>query len=528
MSLMGMRRTVKQYGTPIWILLALILVVGSFVGLGSNLFDNGQQAQGVAEPVLATVGDRKVLRSEVDDRVMQMTANPPPQQMNSMRLYALEEFKQQGALVAVAKSAGVSVTDAEVESARNEAWKQQRTTYITALNLKPTATDDEISRTLARQRPDLSVETLKEGYPKEQLRLQATVKKLQDKFKAEAQKEATEEEVRRSYADMQVRHILVKFGKGALPEAQARTKAQKLLDAVKTNPSAMATLAKENSDDPGSKAKGGQYTWAPADRAGIVPEFKEALRKLQPGQTFPELVRVENPGYAGFHIIRLDSVKPGKDLPKDFDKNKANYLTQYVEQSANQRLQEAITKATPNVKVVVQDPLLRSAQLQQEAQQSPDPKERDAKLNQALAQLAKVKAGDDPSGVAAFQRASLYEALNNTKQAIAAHTDALKFRDNLETRLALAQLHLKDNNKTAAIAQLQETEKQIRGEVYSQRQLADLYRQAGRTDLAAQATTKLQEMEKRQAAIARTPPGGNIPAPPVPSQNEGDNKKSGG
>lgn len=95
-----------------------------------------------------------------------------------------------------------------------------------------------------------------------------------------------------------VRHILVA---GTTPEelAAAKAKAQGLLDRIKKGED-FAELAKENSDDPGSKENGGMY---PAEQVGgFVPEFRETVRKLKPGEVAPDLVKTS----FGYHVIKRD------------------------------------------------------------------------------------------------------------------------------------------------------------------------------------------------------------------------------
>ncbi len=63
-------------------------------------------------------------------------------------------------------------------------------------------------------------------------------------------------------------------------------------------------LAKEFSEDPGSKEKGGLYEDVPLGQ--MVPAFEKAALALEPGQVAPELVKTK----FGYHIIQL--VKKGK------------------------------------------------------------------------------------------------------------------------------------------------------------------------------------------------------------------------
>lgn len=382
---------------------------------------------------------------------------------------------------------------------------------LSTLQLTDKATDSQINAALNKLRPGLTLAALKQDFtrtlPEDQLRDSLYAQKLQASFRRTAQAKATEEAVRKSYSDIQVRHILIKFGEGALPEDQARTKAQKILDAIKADPAQMTKLAKENSDDPGSKETGGFYDWVPASR--YVPAFTEAALSVKPGAVYPELVRVANPGYSGFHIVKLEGSKPGAAFPKDFDKEKKKYIDQYVEQTAGQMAQEAAAAALPTIPVTVEDPLLRATQMQLEARSLTDKTAREAKLNQALAELAKVKPDQDFRHVTPYLKASIYEALEKPKEAITAYEEALRYGNSVQTRLALAQIHLKAKDKAKAVTQIEAAEALVRGDINSQFQVATLYREAGRSDLAKAADTRAQEMLKRQAQLnaANTPPG---------------------
>ena len=516
MSLMGMRRVMQRHGTPIWIMLAGAMVVTSLVGFGSYWWGDeeaGRAQNGTNEAPIALVGDLKVRRSELDQTLNQFSVGQSPLVRASTSLMVLEQYKRQQAAVAAAKQAGITVTDADIQKERDERWKTDREGLIQGLGLKPGATDAEIARSLPSDAAPL--EQLKQRYPEEELRTGAYVRKLQEKFEQAARTEATERTVRNSYADIKVRHILIKFGAGALPEEQARAKAQKILDAIKADPSKMPALADANTEDPGNlgtggKKQGGFYDWRPANT--YVPAFAAAAQSMQPGQVYPELVRVVNPNYSGFHIVKLEGTRPGAGLPKDFDKDKQKYIDQYVQQTAQQKLMEAMTAALPAIKVEIKDPVLRAAQMQQESGEIADKATRETRLRAALDTLKNVGAEDNPA--APFLRADLHETLGNTKEAIAAHKEALAYSDTLETRLALANLYLRDNNKTEAVNQLKEAESLVRDEVSTQQQIATLYKQAGRADLAATAEKKYQEMARREqeqnqaAPVVKPGPGG--------------------
>lgn len=532
MSLMAIRRFFLSYATPLWILLALSFVAGSIAlgtnssggGGGGTLVGSGDNGNG---PIVATVGTREIRARELDEKLNEtldqqrqyLPTPPSPAEYPALRLRLLDQYKEEQAVAAAAQKAGITVSDADLNQVRDEAFQRQRAQVIQALQLKETATDRDIDGALAKAGQRLTVADLKASrFPEERIRAVALYRKLQDSFKAKIAPTATEQRVRDNYAEVKVRHVLIKTGEGGLPEEQARAKAQKILDAVKKDPASFARLADENTQDPGNvgaggKKNGGLYDWRPAKE--YVAAFSEAALSTKPGQIVPDLVKTPY----GFHVMKAEGVRPGKDFPKDFDKNKQKYVDQFVTERAGQQAQTAVNDALPGVSVKVQDPALRAAQLQTEAQSAGDQKTREGKLNEALAELAKVKPADDRLGGATLARAAILEQLNRPKEAQAAYEEALKGRDDLNTRLALARLYNKDKNKTAAVTQLQAAEKMVRGDLSSQFRIAQLYREAGDTQRAAEADKKAAEMARRQAELSKASatPGGAITVQPQTS-----------
>ena len=131
-------------------------------------------------------------------------------------------------------------------------------------------------------------------------------------------------------------HVLVKVEKGAddKAKAEARKEAELVLKEAKAGKD-FAALAKEHSDDPGSKDSGGDLDFFPRGR--MVPAFEEAAFKLaKPG----ELSDVVETPY-GFHVIKLlekQSAAPIKfaDVKDDLiafltDKERADAARSYVE-----------------------------------------------------------------------------------------------------------------------------------------------------------------------------------------------------
>jgi parvulin-like peptidyl-prolyl isomerase len=86
-----------------------------------------------------------------------------------------------------------------------------------------------------------------------------------------------------------------------------KAKAQEVLQRLK-NGEDFATLAKEFSDDPGSKDKGGLYE-GQTEGGGFDKTFEAAALALEPGQFTQDLVETQ----FGYHIIKLERKGEAKD-----------------------------------------------------------------------------------------------------------------------------------------------------------------------------------------------------------------------
>ena len=97
-------------------------------------------------------------------------------------------------------------------------------------------------------------------------------------------------------------HILIRFG---ADKAAAQKKAQDLYDKIK-NGADFAQLAKDSSEDPGSKAKGGDLGWV--KQGMMAPRFESALFGIDKAGEVVGPVETE----FGWHLIKLDELKPAR------------------------------------------------------------------------------------------------------------------------------------------------------------------------------------------------------------------------
>lgn len=117
------------------------------------------------------------------------------------------------------------------------------------------------------------------------------------------------------YGEFKVRHILVKLPDGlkdeekAAAEATARAKARAIADELRSAPMDQELwnrMAKERSDDPGSKDSGGELGFA--GRGSYVAEFESAMRTLAIGQ-ISDPVRTQ----FGFHVLQVTEKRAPAD-----------------------------------------------------------------------------------------------------------------------------------------------------------------------------------------------------------------------
>ena len=544
MGLMDMNRGIKKYAPWIFGSLAVPFIVSVvYTGFGSSL--GGGRASAVrnsaagdgtdpSEKVVATVGDIAVTRGTLDRQIEQVARGQQlsPSLMDTYRVMLLNQsYKQQAALTAAAKAANITVSDADIAAERDKAWAKQRPQIAPLLGLPPTATDVEIETALQKQQPGATVEAIKSRISDQDLRTSLYQQGLQNYYKKQVK--VDEAAAKRSYDEIQVRHILINFGKGALPEGQAKTKAEKILAEVKADPTKMPALAAQFSEDPGSKAKGGFYDWADPNK--YVPAFTQAAFDAGVGKVFPELVRVVQPNYSGFHIVKLEGERPGKSFPKDWDKNKQKYIDEYAQRQVQQKLVADVTARMEAVKVEILDPGMKASQLEQEAQSMTDMKLRDVKLTEALTELGKISKADDRTGAVPLRRAEILSQLNRSKEAASAYQDALTYKNSVETRVALAELLLKDKDRAGAAKQLDEAQKLLVADPMILARIGSLYQQAGEPDKSKAAIAKAAELRKREQQIQEAeakaamaaqspkttvmpgPPSATAPASPAPA-----------
>lgn len=142
-------------------------------------------------------------------------------------------------------------------------------------------------------------------------------------------------------------HILIQVPKDAdaATKATARAKAESLLKQVKAGKD-FAALAKENSQDPGSAAQGGDLGFFA--KGQMVGPFNDVAFALKPG-TVSDIVETD----FGYHIIKVAEKKPGRTVPLDEAKQQ---IEQHLQDQNRQKQTEAFVnglKAKSKVEIFI-------------------------------------------------------------------------------------------------------------------------------------------------------------------------------
>jgi peptidyl-prolyl cis-trans isomerase D len=170
-----------------------------------------------------------------------------------------------------------------------------------------------------------------------QLRQSVTV--TDDELKAAYQQNIQQYEVPdRVHAE----HILLMtVGKTDAEVVEVKNKAEDILTQARKKGANFEELAKKYSEDPGSKAKGGDLGWLV--RGQTVPEFEKAAFSLPKGE-ISDLIRTQY----GFHIIRILDKETAHTKP--FDEVKDSIRTPLLLQKLDQQAAASADKMSADIR----------------------------------------------------------------------------------------------------------------------------------------------------------------------------------
>ena len=278
--------------------------------------------------VIARVNGETITKTDFEEAVRsaeQRAGSPvPPDQRDRVLREILDQMIGYKLLLQESKTRKVDVPDSDVE-ARIISIKQQF------------PTEDAFKQALAQQH--MTVDQIKTD-----ARQQMAVAKLVDDA-IQAKVAVKPEDVQAFYTQnpkefqesekVHASHILITAPKDAdaATKAAARAKAESILKDVKAGKD-FASLAKQNSQDPGSAANGGDLGFF--QQGQMVGPFNDVAFKLKPGAV-SNVVETD----FGYHIIKVIEKQPARTVPLDEVKPK-------IEQFLQSRNREQQTTAFVN------------------------------------------------------------------------------------------------------------------------------------------------------------------------------------
>jgi peptidyl-prolyl cis-trans isomerase C len=260
---------------------------------------SNQQSNG---PVVATVGDEKITLSEFNKELDKIP-------MNMKMLVATESGKKNYLDKLIMKR--LLLEEAKKKKIESDKTFQER---------------------LADIKDQLLIETLLKKEISTDVKL--TDKDLKDYY------DKNKENFKRG-KEINTRHILVK----------SESEAKQILGRLQKGEN-FVELAKQYSIEPNAKVTGGEIGYHP--KGSLVPEYEDAAFKLSKvGQT-SGIVKTQ----FGYHIIRLEGVKPPAYVP--FDEVKEFIKQRLTQEKQGETLQRYLDQLKKESKITINESLLKS------------------------------------------------------------------------------------------------------------------------------------------------------------------------
>lgn len=437
-SIEGIRRgAVASNVVKVFLVGSGLIMAGGFIISSLNpapeLASRGGRRAANSSEVVAQVGDRSVSTGDLADTMdRQEQFGRQYGQITTVASYmgskqgSLDSLTGNAATIEAAKAAGIKVSDADVDAKINEEIDK---------SLKPQTgqTEAQFRRAIETQYGSVEkakADTLSKITPpqREGIRDQLYVDGLQKQV--EDANKVTEDDYKRSQTKLKLRQIIVR---PPLPKSDAKTpsdpkaaeqeaqaKADKIVAQLKATPTAanFATIAQAQSDDPTSKAKGGEIGWElPAE---LGPETGAALSKSSGAIIGPIK---DATGVQNIFFVENRALK----LPADYAKNKKKTLEDFEKtqdsQAWNKRQDEIKKAATPTVS----DPSLLAYKAQTDpAFFSKTPEEQKKTRAAAIEQYKAALPGSSEMETAAiyYNLSQLYSAQGNKPEQLKALQEA--------------------------------------------------------------------------------------------------------
>lgn len=478
MSLMRARKKFEAHlRTGMWIIL-IIFTVGIFFFYGAYTLGPGKTRAPLsgAPNVLATVNGKPITREMFERKFIEyarMSAFPVSiQTIEALRSLALEEAIGDILMQQAAKQMGIKITEGQVEQQIRQ--QVDRTMEEKKRRNRPVTPE-------VRAAVEQSIRAQKDSI-RSQLLSAAVYARVTGNVKV------TDEDLLASYDEAQVRHILVAFLPGGdekkkRTDAEARKKAEDLLSKIRAGAD-FAALAKKESDDAVSAAKGGDLGWVV--RGKSVKEFDDAIFSAEIGK----VVGPVKTDY-GYHIIRVTQRR--RNVPKDFQQKKEQIRATLHQDRVSKAWHEFASKLRNSAKVKITDPEMLAARAVQEG-----------KTEQAIALFRQAEnyaasLGPDVHGGILYTLGNLLSQQKKWEEAAKAYEQAVDVAGGSRAALytSLAETYVKLGRKKDALEYAQAAIDEAPTEEPVSRRVEAIYAQIGRKDLAEKEKKRRAQVEQQ-------------------------------
>jgi peptidyl-prolyl cis-trans isomerase SurA len=255
------------------------------------------RSQQVLDQIAAVVDNNIILSSELlqytRQLAVQLAINPAkePEKFEELRRNTLDNMVIQKVLLTKAKEDSITVDDRQVDQTLDEQINRMVQQLGSEEKLEEYFGQPlrKIRRTLRQEIADrMLVETLQSKKVRE---VRISRREVEEFY------HVRKDSLPRLKASVKLSHILFTIEAGDEAQKKARALIDSLLSLVRAGED-FATLARNYSEDPGSKDKGGELGFI--QRGDFVKEFEEAAFALKPGE-ISDVVKSQ----FGLHIVQL-------------------------------------------------------------------------------------------------------------------------------------------------------------------------------------------------------------------------------
>lgn len=268
-----------------------------------------QQQPQLQDRIVAIVGDTAILQTQVQEQIFRLQAQgvkvpTEPEARDSLLRAILQNQINELVIVQHARKAGITVSESDVEDAVDQRLAQIRRSFDTEQQFQQAL--QEAGLTLAEFRLQIA----------EQARAQLlTQRYLQQKLPELRPVPVSDEEIEARFeaqkasfgpkpATISLKQVVIRPQPSEDALLAAREKAEKALSSLNSGED-FAKVAREFSEDPGTRDQGGALGWV--RRGQFLPAFEDALFRLKAGET-SGLVE----SALGYHIIKVERIRGGE------------------------------------------------------------------------------------------------------------------------------------------------------------------------------------------------------------------------